>query len=542
LTAEPVKLQKVSAGVASGPFLIKEDFEQGTGDWSNRDGDVGATVTLDKTATFDRTQALKITNSNGDGNFAVNVGVPTFDSREYPVVQFDYRIRPGVKTNFLVKVNGRWYEIGFTDDPKELHDKRVNIAHIGDIEGVVSDDQWHTARFNLYDMLRTKTGNALIEAIVMADWDVGGYMKLQFGNNPKGSTYFIDNFSIRRDTYAGLRLEEETIVVDHFNQKKVTNALGGTTATFEGANGGSARATFSDEGATGKGNALQLSYEVSQTGGYAGYISNLQNLDLRGYQLLTFLIKSEAGGTDFLVGLKDTMEHENKVGISRYLSRPITGDWQKVEIPLAAFLDLDWGKIENLSLSFEKNLHEKGTIFVDEIEIHKEMKSFVVDNFERNDKRNFIGREQTTFASGATAINGQYTKGSPNGIYRISYGGNIGALNAYASDSKSFAGWETELGGIDCSQCGALSFRIRGAEGGENATIYLDDGNFRWGVELAKYAHVTASWESITIPLNEFGEYGVDLTHLSELQFVFEGAKMSGTIYLDDIQFGITDH
>jgi hypothetical protein len=59
---------------------------------------------------------------------------------------------------------------------------------------------------------------------------------------------------------------------------------------------------------------------------------------------------------------------------------------------------------------------------------------------------------------------------------------------------------------------------------------------------VAKYAAVTTSWQQVTIPLHQFADYGVDLTHLAELQVVFEGVKMSGTIYLDDIRFGLQNH
>ena len=199
---------------------------------------------------------------------------------------------------------------------------------------------------------------------------------------------------------------------------------------------------------------------------------------------------------------------------------------------------MDWSKIKNVSLSFENELHDKGVVFVDNIEFEKEIRSFMVDNFERTHRKNSLGRKHRTFVSGAAAINGRYSKASPNGIYCLSYGGNIGDINAYASDLKSYAGWTTKLGGIDCSQCDTLSFDIRGGKGGENSSIYLTDGNFRWGINIAKYAEVTTGWQRVTIPLSEFAEYGVDLTHLAKLQFVFEGQKMSGTIYLDDIRFG----
>ena len=536
---ESSHVQQVSTVPFHGYNLVRNTFEDGLGEWSNRDKEVGATVTLDNTATFDETHAVRITNTHVGGNFAVNVITTPFDVREYPLVQFDYRIPSEVKTNILVKVSGRWYDIGFTDDPKELNDKRVNIAHIGDINNVVADDQWHTARFNLYDMLRTKTGNTRAEAMIMADWDVGGYMKLQFGKNAKDATYYIDNFTISREVTAGLKLNTDTILVDNFNQKKEANAIGGAISTFSDGEIEHLKIDFSEVDAVGIGHSLEISYELPQEKSYTCYISELRNLDLRGYQTLTFFIKGTENYQDLLVGLKDDSGNESKVLASDYLPEKITTEWQRVTFPLVSFSNIkDWGRLENFSLSFENSLHSKGVVFIDNVEFHKGTRTYLVDNFERSDKKNSLGRKHYTFVNGAAAINGQHAKGSPNGIYRISYGGNIGAIKAYASDLKSFAGWATELGGMNCSQCGTLSFRIKGAEGGENPSIYLDDGNFRWGLEIANYASVTNSWQEVSIPISEFSEYGVDLTHLAKLQFVLEGVKMSGTIYLDDIRFG----
>ncbi|MDY6853598.1 MAG: carbohydrate binding domain-containing protein [Thermodesulfobacteriota bacterium] len=376
----------------------------------------------------------------------------------------------------------------------------------------------------------------------MAHWDVGGYMKLQFGKNAKDAFYYIDNFTISREVFAGLKIDSEAILIDNFNQKKETNALGRGVTTFMNSIGGSLKKAFNSDDAGGKGHSLELSYDVSQTDSYAGYISPLQGLDLRGYYALTFFVKGKKDNNLF-VGLKDRSGHESKVMLSHYLPENITTTWQKVTIPLVAFTDVkDWGTLENLSLSFKNNLNDKGTLLVDNIEFKKGIKAFMVDNFENSSERNFLRGRQTTFASGAAAINGQYTKGSPNGIYRLSYGGNIGTINAYASELKSYAGWTTVLGGIYCSECGSLSFRFRGAEGGENFNIYLDDGNFRWGVDIEKYTKVTTSWQKVSIPINEFSDYGVDITHLAELKVVFEGVKMSGTIYLDNIRFGATAH
>ncbi|NOX92709.1 MAG: hypothetical protein GXP18_09760 [Gammaproteobacteria bacterium] len=390
-------------------------------------------------------------------------------------------------------------------------------------------------------MLRSKTGNTIIEEMIMADWDVDGYMKLQFGNNKKGATYYIDNFSISREVAASLRMDENVIIIDHFNQRKSTNAIGGNTSVFLSENNSQLETGFSKETFSGKGHALQLTYKLPTTGSFAGYLSDLQNLDLREYQSLSLYINHNADSSNLLIGLKDHKGYESKVLSGHFLPSGSPNTWQKINIPLSAFPEeLDLSGIEQLNLSFTHEMAGQGTILIDNISFEKILTGFLVDDFEREDKLNRMGKTHWTYADGAAAINGQHAHNSPNGIYRISYGGNIGTINAYAAGLKSFSGWATSLASVNCALCENLSFRIRGAEGNEDLTLYLDDGNFRWGTQLGKHVNVTTEWQEVTIPLNEFENYGVDTTHLSELQFMFEGYKMSGTIYVDDIRFWAT--
>ncbi len=533
---ESPSIQQANALSKYGFTFVRNTFEDGFGEWSNRDHEIGGTVALDRSSTYDGTSALKISNTHVGGNFAVNVVTTPYDVKDYQVVQFDYRISPEVKTNFLVKLSGRWYDIGFTDDPKKFEDKRVNIAHIGDIQDVMADDKWHTAQFNLYDMLRTKTGNTRVDAMIMADWDVDGYMKLTLGKNKKDATYYIDNFSIKREPFAGLQPESDVILVDTFNQMNRTNALGGEYTEFHDSQKGYLSIGFSPETSDGIGRALQVSYDVSNPESYAGFSNGLQNLDLRGFQKLSFLIKGDKARLDCMVGIKDGAGNESKVQLGRFLSGGATPGWQLVEIPLVAFTAIkDWGHVENISFGFENGICRKGKMYLDNLAFHKTLTNLKIDDFENADFRNIDGQAHYTFVSGNAAVNGKYAKGSPNGIFRISYGGNIGKINAYASDLKSFAGWRTDLGGVDCSRCQRLTMRVRGSEGGENFTVYLDDGNFRWGVDIVQHAKITTDWQTLSIPLSEFSEYGLDLTHLSALQVIFEGYEMSGTVYLDDI-------
>jgi hypothetical protein len=437
-------------------------------------------------------------------------------------------------------VSGRWYEIGFTDEPKELQWQRFNIAHIGDIEDVQADDQWHTARFNLYEMLRTSTANTIVDEMVMADWDVSGYMKLQYGSNAKGATYYIDNFLISRDIAPGLAMETDRILVDDFNRMKETNALGGLTKIFQDSSTPRLKVNFSEDDAHGRGRTLALTYDVSPDGSFAGYTSLVPDLDLRGFQALSFYVKSaDREHQDLLIGLRDRNGDERKLPVGLYAPEGVNGTWQQVRIPLAAFSGkLDWSNIAGVLVAFERAQNPSGTLLLDSIAFERKLGPVLVEDFERPDLSNRLGGKHWTYAFGAAAVSGASAKTPElNGIYGISFGGNIGDVYGY-DDGLNYAGWATQLRGIDCSHCGTLSLRLRGAQGGEQPNIYLDDGNFRWSVRVSDYASLSTEWQDVSIPLADFEEYGVDLTHLEELQIVFEWERISGTVYVDDIHFG----
>jgi len=353
----------------------------------------------------------------------------------------------------------------------------------------------------------------------------------------------MDNFTISRAAGQGNPRILETLLVDNFNKKNKANALGGATTIFTDGAVGQLEAEFGGGDVAGNGHVLALSYDVSVDGAFAGYLSDLPNLDLRSYQRLTFDVRGLEVGQDLMVGLKDESGYESKVRMADFVQKDSSGEWGKVAIPLAAFSDgLNRKSIGNINIAFENGLVGKGSVFVDNIEFHKGLKALLVDNFEKIQGENTLGRGQRTLLSGLAAVNGKYTKNSPNGVFAISYGGDIGSVDYHADEPFSYAGWATDLGGIDCTQCGELSFRIKGAAGGEAPNIYLSDGSYRWGVDIEKYTRVTTDWKTVTLPLDVFAAYGVDLTRLSELQIMFEWEKMSGTIYIDDVRFGEGPH
>ena len=161
-----------------------------------------------------------------------------------------------------------------------------------------------------------------------------------------------------------------------------------------------------------------------------------------------------------------------------------------------------------------------------------------IDRFDKKDGKNLLGGDQAAFMHGAAVASAVTVEDAGDWFLRIAYGGAIGEVQAYASSVFSYAGWRSDLRGLDCSECGDIRFRIRGARGGEQPNLYLDDGNHRWGVDVEKYGEITTDWREIAIPLADIAEYGVDLTHLEALEVVFEWEKMSGAVFLDDIRFG----
>ena len=142
--------------------------------------------------------------------------------------------------------------------------------------------------------------------MVMADWDVDGYMKLKFGRNPKGATYYIDNFTITTESLAGMRVNSDYLLVDNFNQKKETNAFNGQSFLFEDENVGKLDLNYTPDTYQGDGHALLLDYDLFNSKSYAGYVSPLPIFDLREFQLLRFLVKVAGDGQDCHIGLRDS--------------------------------------------------------------------------------------------------------------------------------------------------------------------------------------------------------------------------------------------
>lgn len=136
-------------------------------------------------------------------------------------------------------------------------------------------------------------------------------------------------------------------------------------------------------------------------------------------------------------------------------------------------------------------------------------------------------------------------------------------LDYNVSQSASYAGYYSKLGGANLASYTSLSFWIRGGLGGEFFKVELknnsttkcydahEDTNYyrnSAAVYITDYMDggVTTEWKKVTIPFHNFANLD-EWASMKELVIVFEnsqseanGSPKDGIVYIDDISFGST--
>jgi hypothetical protein len=387
---------------------------------------------------------------------------------------------------------------------------------------------------------------------MMADWDIGGYMKLEFGRNARGATYYIDNFIIASEPASA---PSDVLMVNNFDTTEATNLMGGPSGTFSNPGTNYCQATVvddaqgrSDEAVTTKPNhILQLTFDTTHDGAYCGYWTALMAANVEEMDDLSLRLRAEDVPT-MLVGLRHAgTGAEATVPIQPYVTAPDQDGWRTVTIPLSIFLERglpDLSLMDTLFVTFKNDISSgQGTLFLDD-SLFRQATTASANESERNpvDYNFLLAGGFRTIENGAAAISAEYQEGRENAqaaavdAVRISYGGTIGL--DYGQGGFSYAIWETDLFGFDARGFQSLVLKIRGERGGEKLNIYLDDGTTRRPIRAIEFPALTTSWQEIYLPLENFASQGIDLSHLDALQIVFEWEEMSGTIYVAEIRFG----
>ncbi len=549
--SSPAKPAQPPATVASAKpgVFVDDTFEQDMGSFKARDRLVGATLARDNTARRDGSYCLKLENENQGGNFSCTVVDTPFDIKEYPLLSFDYRVRPDVKADLYLKANGRWYNVGFTDDPVDYRHKDVNIANLGVIQGVTADDNWHTAKVDLR-MLSQQTRQTRIDEIMVADWDLGGYMSLAFGNNARGSVLYLDNIKISGPTKTAN--SPDVIAVDDFDGSTTLNSLGGASGTYSNPGCEYVKAVVDPKSGnigSEKGNrSIRLSFDVTNPDAYAGYWTSIDKLDLSDYSTLRFRMRSDdKDAPQIIAGIRTKSGVEGRAPVAGYMSAQSQDGWYDVGVPLSAMRGLFTGPdlvspdILFLAAS-NKEGSGKGAVRVDDVTFDRSSHASVAD-FESGATYSLLGGDLTTGQNGAGSVSwgcmpdASAVGNAGNQVCRISYGGSIGT-DYGAQGGFSYCYWQCDLNGNDARPFKYLSMKVRGEKGGETPNFYLCDGSRRVCLRARDTEPITTEWKTLRLPLSFFADKGIDLSRLDSLQIVFEWTEQSGTILVDDIRFG----
>jgi hypothetical protein len=175
---------RLPAGLETGP----EPGRQQLG-WGSQE----VVLSLDDSTQSQGKRSLRITNANTGGQFSVAAVPGAFRVGDAPVLSFDYRLPPEVKVNIHLTVNGRAHAIVFSGD------EALSARGLGQIDDVVADGKWHTARFDLFAALASMYPGAAdleIRGLGFASRSRDPYRICGFGGNYWGSSYNIDNFRL----------------------------------------------------------------------------------------------------------------------------------------------------------------------------------------------------------------------------------------------------------------------------------------------------------------------------------------------------------
>jgi hypothetical protein len=152
-------------------------------------------VSLDETTAASGKRSLKVGTVGGGGDFTVWAGVGPFDALKLRTLRFAYRVPSEVKVNLYLQMKGRYYAIEFTGGPQPPNTCKT----LGQIEDVVTDNQWHRAEFDLGTALQAASPESpsILVSQMCFSAPKDTYYLAGLGGNGWGVSYHLDDFELR---------------------------------------------------------------------------------------------------------------------------------------------------------------------------------------------------------------------------------------------------------------------------------------------------------------------------------------------------------
>jgi len=156
-------------------------FESSLQGWQGA-GNNGAILQRDTTTAASGYASLRLTNPANATPFLAVVTRQTFDAANFPFLEFDYRVPPELRVDLLLTVNGKDYNITFTD-------RTPGNPRLGELKDIKANLQWHHASVPLLAMLQKQLPEVEQYQITMV-----AFGDTQWLGNTQGTHYWLDNF------------------------------------------------------------------------------------------------------------------------------------------------------------------------------------------------------------------------------------------------------------------------------------------------------------------------------------------------------------
>lgn len=354
-----------------------------------------------------------------------------------------------------------------------------------------------------------------------------------------------------------------SLLVDDFNDGAKPNNLSGDSGTTINGTGLADISFYNAWPADVYGQdgySLKLEWTAASDDDWAGYWLKLSSgtggRDISGYKYLSFRVKGESGGEYFKIQLKnagaDAARNSAYLYISDYLDGGVTAGWQKVNIPLEAFVNLDsLANVTEIAFVFEgaqssnNGSPTSGVIYLDNI-IFGDWFSGITridsfgDRWLTSGGVNALGGNMGDMGSDPTALTYSISTDTyhnyANGLFSP-----YDVTTGWAGIWSIFGGGAAGVTAIphDFSAYDQLVFWAKAESTDKNPQqIKLEladtDGNHSFSV-----SGITASWQIFLAPLGIDG-FNLDKSSIKQMNIVYESGPVANTIgavYFDEFEF-----
>jgi flagellar hook assembly protein FlgD len=190
------------------PSAFQDTFENGIDQWANYNSATGAFVYPDSTTVSSGQYSLKLKQFALEGDFSAVIHQTPFDVRQYPAVDFDYRMDPALTppVNLYFRYQNIWHEVTLTGGKIDLP---PSYSHLGtEANQIQKDKQWHSAEFNLLNFFKDlypQTTSFVVDEVILGSWAQEKYFGVAPANVFSPSEINLDNFRIRSSAQANSR-------------------------------------------------------------------------------------------------------------------------------------------------------------------------------------------------------------------------------------------------------------------------------------------------------------------------------------------------